>query len=143
MKRILFAVSSLLLMIWLSWYGKENDPTITLQMCLKEPRRYDNAIIEVGTEATVDSLTKDGFILKQMGKKIKVVGSDKDLKTGEYISLLAVFHNEGWLELKKIHVAKNRRLKILTSLLPVLLVFYFFFRHYRFHCQTFEFRRLI
>jgi len=136
-RRILTVFGLLILIVGLLWYGKAKNPTITLQMCLAAPQRYDGSLIEVGTEATVAQVIEDGFILRQMGKLVKVVGKANDLQVGEFVGLLAVFHRPGLLELKKIHVAKNRRTKIWVSVIPLVMVLLFCIRQYRV-----DFRRL-
>jgi hypothetical protein len=130
----------LLLLASLLWYGKVYNPEITLQMCLASPERHDGAMINIGTEVTVAEVLPDGFVIRQMGRTIKVMGNAPGLGIGEFISLQAVFHRPGWLELKALHVARNRRAKIWTSVIPMALILGFFFHRYRFDWRRFEFR---
>ncbi len=138
-QRILTVFGLLILIAGLLWYGKVKNPTVTLQMCLAAPERYNGSLIEVGAEATVAQVIEDGFILRQMGKRVKVVGTVNSLQVGEFVGLLAVFHQPGWLELKKIHVAKNRRAKIWFSVIPLIIVFFLCARQYRIDLSRFEF----
>lgn len=93
----------------------------------------------VGTEVTVHEVMPDGFTIKQMGKVVKVFGMAESVSPNEYVYLQAVFHKGPWLDLKKIHVAKYRRLKIVTSVVPVVFIFFLFFREYKFNFVKIEF----
>ena len=108
-------------------------------MCLKEPERYDGTVISVGTEATVAETLPNGFILQQMGRRIPVYGTVPDVAENEFVNILARFHQEGFLELEKIYIAKYRRLKIIASILPVFLVVFLFFKTYRFDFRSYQF----
>ena len=138
-KRILFVILLLFVQAGLIWYGRVYNPAITLQQCLADPERYDSARIEVATEAVITAISDDGFMLRQMGKEIKVVGHSPDLRAGEFVSLTGIYHKEGWIESDKIHVAKKRRVKIAASLLPVLVVLVLFGKKFTFNLRRFEF----
>jgi hypothetical protein len=129
----------LLLMLGLLAYGKLFNPAVTLEMCLEDPERFDGKLIGVGMEATVVELLSEGFIIREMGKTIKVIGTAEDIKPGDYITISAVFHKEGWLDLKASYVATYRRLKMVVSLFPALLIIASFFIKYRFDFVQFEF----
>lgn len=113
-------------------YGKMANPAVTLQMCLRQPSRYDGQVIQVGAEATVVAIRQDGFVIRQMGKTIPVIGGNEGIVIGDFVSLIATFHSTGFLELHESYVARYRRLKILVSILPVLLIGYLFFKRYKF-----------
>ena len=138
-KRFIRTLGLALSLIGLSLYGKVFDPTVTLQMCLRAPEKYDGALIEVGTEATVGDVLADGFTIRQMGKTVRVVGRSEDVAPGEYVNLLAVFHDGPWLELRRLHVAKYRRAKILLSAIPAVGVILLFLYRFRFDIHRFEF----
>ncbi|NIA30166.1 MAG: hypothetical protein GWP06_09675 [Actinobacteria bacterium] len=137
--RIMQVLVLALVLLALSLYGKYFDPTITLQMCLQNPQKYDGALIEIGTETTVREILADGFTIEQMGKVVKVVGKTDNIFPNEFVSLQVVFHKGPWLELKKSHIAKYRRVKIAVSVIPVLFVFVLFFREYKFRFRKFKF----
>lgn len=101
-------------------------------MCLKDPLRYDGQEIGVGTEATVVEILPDGFLLHEMGQTIRVEGDPQNASQGDFVRMRAVFHKQGYLELKHLYVAKGRRLKILVSIVPALLILFFVLRTYRF-----------
>lgn len=137
--RILKALVLALVLLALSLYGKFFDPTITLQMCLQNPQKYDGALIEIGTETTVKEILADGFTIEQMGKVVKVAGKTENISPNKFVSLQVVFHKGPWLELKKSHIAKYRRLKIAVSVIPALFIFFLFLREYTFRFNRFEF----
>jgi len=137
--RILKVLVLALVLLALSLYGKFFDPTITLQMCLQNPQKYDGALIEIGTETTVKEILADGFTIEQMGKVVKVAGKTENISPNKFVSLQVVFHKGPWLELKKSHIAKYRRLKIAVSVIPALFIFFLFLREYTFRFKRFEF----
>jgi hypothetical protein len=122
----------LLVLIALIWYGATHNPTVTLAMCLARPDRYDGRRIEVANETIVQDIFADGFTIRYLGHIVTVKGDTTGVKKGEFLSLVIVFHKEGWLELEKFHIAIYRRWKIWVSVLPVILFAILFFRQYRF-----------
>ena len=122
----------LLILAGLLYYGHRFNPEIKLSMCLKNPTRYDGREIPVGTEARVIKRLADGFILQEMNHTIHVKGANQEISPGEYVRIRAIFHKEGYLELKRIYVAKGRRLKIFLSIVPAVLVLSLLFKIYRF-----------
>lgn len=127
-----------LILVGLVYYGYRNNPSVGLQVCLDNPLGYDGREIGVGTEATVVRRLTDGFIVKELGRTIRVEGNPQEASPGDFVRMRGVFHKEGYLELKQLYVAKQRRLKILISIVPVLFVLVLFFRTYRF-----DWRRLL
>ena len=101
-------------------------------MCLNDPLRYEGQEIGVGTEATVVEILPDGFLLREMGQTIRVEGDPQNASPGDLVRLRAVFHRQGYLELRHLYVAKGRRLKIALSIVPALLVLFLVLRAYRF-----------
>lgn len=123
----------------LIWYGKTYYPGITLSLCLTDPERYDGQFVEVGNGAIVQDISSNGFIIKQMGKQIKVQGNSENVIAGKYIYLYAIFHSPGWLEAKKIHVADKRQMKIWISILPIVVILFYFFKTFRFNLKNCKF----
>jgi len=127
------------ILVGLIVYGKAANRTVTLQMCLHNPEKYDGFTIDVGGEAQVVQVTEDWFTIRQMGRVVKVVGSHADIRPDEYVICQGVFHREGWLELIKVYVAVQRRYKILVSILPVMIVALLLLKDYGFDCSRFQF----
>jgi hypothetical protein len=132
MRRFARVAVLLMALVALIWYGAAHNPTVTLAMCLAEPERYDGRRIEVANETVVQDILDHGFTIRYLGKTILVKGETAGVKKGEFLSLIAVFHKEGWLELEKFHIAIYRRWKIWVSVLPVILFAFMFVRRYRF-----------
>ncbi len=128
-----------IVMLMLIIYGKVFNPAVNLEMCLNQPDKYDGQTISIGTEITVDKIFPDGFTIKQFGHIVKVKGHAENLAPADFITLSAVFHQEGWLELESYHVAKKRRFKIFLSVFPALFVIYLFFRSFAFDYKRFVF----
>ena len=122
----------LLFLSLLILYGYYFHPHVTLQMCLADPQKYTGSRIEVGNEALVHEIFKDGFSIKQQNRIVPVHGMSADVKINEFVIIDATFHELGWLEAHRIRVAKKRRYKIVLSVLPVLFILILFFKRYRF-----------
>ena len=138
--RLLRITLYILVMTGLLIYGKISYPVITLDMCFNEPARYDGITLSLGAAITVREIFADGFSIHQFGRIVKVKGDASGLAPGDYISIIAVFHKEGWLDLVDSHVARGRRYKILVSLLPAVLVLIFFCTSFTFDRNYYAFR---
>ena len=123
----------ILILAGLIHYGYRFNPEINLSKCLIDPARYDGREVAVRPEAKVIKRLPDGFVLQVMGHIIRVKGDPQNISQGDYVVMRAIFHKEGYLELKRIYVAKGRRLKILLSIVPAVLVLFLFFKIYRFN----------
>lgn len=130
-------------LVALVWYGYRFNPRVTLQMCLDDPLKYDGMEIGVGTEAKVTQLLPDGFIAKEVGHTIRVKGNPQNASLGDFVRMRAVFHKEGYLELKRFQVAKGRYTKIVVSIAPALLVLFLLFRTFKFDWRRMLFREKI
>jgi hypothetical protein len=109
-------------------------------MCLDDPLKYDETKIGVGTGAKVIELFPDGFKVKEVGRTILVKGNPEDASLGDFVRMRAVFHKEGYLELKRLQVAKGKYTKIVVSIAPALLVLFLLFRTYKFDWRRILFR---
>lgn len=138
--RWILILGLLLSLIALVWYGYRFHPRVTLQMCLDDPLEYDGMEIGVGTEAKVTDLLPDGFIVKEVGSTFPVKGNPQDASLGDFVRMRAVFHKEGYLELKRLQVAKGRYTKIVVSVAPALLVLFLLFRTYKFDWRRILFK---
>jgi hypothetical protein len=132
MMRFVRVAALLLALLALIWYGATHNPTVTLAMCLAEPDRYDGCRIEVANETIVQDIFAHGFTVRYLGNSVTVKGDTTGVRKGEFLSLVVVFHKQGWLELEKLHIAIYRRWKIWVSVLPVILFAILFVRRYRF-----------
>jgi len=121
-------------------YGKIGNPAVTLDMCFKDPARYDGKTLSLGAAITVKEILGDGFSIHQFGRVVNVKGNASGLTPGDYISIIAVFHKDGWLELVDYHVAKERRYKILISLLPMIMVLCFLCKSFTFDRNSYSLR---
>ncbi|MGQ9560087.1 MAG: hypothetical protein ACUVWA_06210 [Candidatus Oleimicrobiaceae bacterium] len=121
-----------MLLVALTYYGYRAFPEIRLADCLHDPARYDGALITVGTEATVERVLPDGFLVRQMGRVVRVIGDAGNARPGDFVRFRARFHREGHLTLEQLYVAKRRRAKVAVSILPALLVVALVIKTYRF-----------
>jgi len=122
-------------------HSHRNRPEIalTFRECLLSPEKYDNRELIVKNEAKTGEIFKDKFEILQGDDKITVVGPTEELKRNEFVTMRATFHKEGFLTVKEMHVHRFRRLKMVISILPVILVGWIFFRRYRFNLRKIMF----
>ncbi|MFC2092076.1 hypothetical protein ACFLTD_04815 [Elusimicrobiota bacterium] len=109
---------------------------VDIEKCLASPLVYDKKLIEIKHDAVVAGIKDDGFSIYVRGNMVHAVydGTDDSWKDslGEYISIRAVFHKEGYVEADAYHIHKQRRLKMAFSIIPVLIICFIFFKYYRF-----------
>jgi len=139
--RIIRVVIYAIILLFLIWYGHENNPAITLDRCMADPEKYDGISLTVGNEVKVYLVSEDGFVIQQLNRRMPVRGKVKELTPGTRVTISAIFHKEGWLELQDIHIVKHREAKIWLSIIPVALIAFLFFRYFRFHPKHFQFER--
>lgn len=113
-------------------YSQYRYGNLTLHECLTSPDQCDGASLKLGNNTRAGKVREDGFEILKGDNKITVIGSADGLKTNDYVEMIAVFHKEGYLELKDIYVRKLRELKIFISVMPVLFVLWLFIKQYRF-----------
>lgn len=140
MNRWLQFILLLFLLIFLSWYGAKNNPWTTLKDAQANPDVYDGRLINLFIFPRITALYADGFQIKQVdGLSIRVFGDTTGLRTGEFVGLQAIYHHEGFLTATRATVAKNRKYKIVLSLIPVVFVLLLFGKFYRFNVRKFQF----
>ena len=122
-KRPILLICLLVIMMGLSYYGKFHHPWLDLKTCLENPTEYHGRLVTSFDESSIGSIHSDGFLLLQKnGPSYKVLADTAGLKTGEFVGLTAVFHQEGYLRAVSLHVAQKRRMKMWISVIPALLV---------------------
>lgn len=121
--------------------------SVNIVKCLRDPEKYDKTLVEVGQDARVLDTGEDGFIIRHMNTKIKAfypkTGSGMKAEKaarGSYVSVLAVFYKEGYLEIERFHIHKHRKYKIFISLAVAVAFTVFFFCFYRFDAAKCVFR---
>jgi hypothetical protein len=137
-KRILTFFLLLFLLGGLSYYGTLNPPWLKLTSCLEDPEKYDGSLVTYFSEPRIQEITASGFILHTTSGTIPVLSDTSGLRQGEYIGLTAIYHKAGYLTATRWVISKNRRYKIILSVIPVCLVAFLFFRTFRWN-RRFEF----
>ncbi|MBN2103737.1 hypothetical protein JW835_06830 [bacterium] len=134
---ILFVL--IILLTGLCYYGGTHTPWLKLSTCLEHPEKYDGQRVTYIREPKIEKVTPEGFILNHGGDTLPVIADTTGLKANEYIGLVAIFHKEGYLEAVDMVISKNRRYKILLSVIPVLLTAFLFFRSFKINWKTMQF----
>ena len=132
-RHLAFKISFLTVAIGLSclYSYKTENSVVTLAECLANPDRFDNVPLSIGGGAKIGIVHKDRFQVVKGKNRIWVKGTAEGLVVNEYINLKAVFHKEGYLELEQAHLLKLRRLKMVLSVIPLLVITGLFLRTYR------------
>lgn len=120
-------------------YGRYEYPVISLQTCLQHPQRYDQKIINIGNEAVIEQVKEDGFFIRYLHHLIYVEGTASNLRVGEYVYLRARFIAPDRLSLIALHIAAGRRMKIWLSIIPAVVIIFWFFRRFRWRFTSFTF----
>ncbi len=131
----------LLSILGLCLYSYFFPPEITYQMCLAAPTRYDGYRLQLAREVKIAQVAKGFFEITQGGKnQLRIKGRlPRDINEGVSVSLVARFQKNGELELLDIRASHWRRYRIAVSVVAMLVVFFLFFRRYRFSWQQFLF----
>lgn len=137
--RIIIILLLTFVCIALSYYSAHHHPWITLTQCLENPELYNGQIVTGFHEPLIGKIYEDGFMLHHSdGDSIRVYADTTGLSKNEYISIKARFYKEGYLKAINIHVAKNRRTKIVLSTIPIFFLVFIFFKNYRFNIKNFQ-----
>ena len=114
------------------FYSYFASPLPSLRDCLSVPQSCDGKVLSTNAGGKVESVEAWGFWLRNRGQRIRVVGRAPDVRAGDTVFLEAVFHEEGYLELRQVYVSRYRQERIWVSLPAVAWVVWVFLRTYRF-----------
>jgi hypothetical protein len=120
-------------------WAHHNPPFPSIVQCLADPSGHDGAVVSTGSGGAVEAIEKSGFRIARKSGKVLVRGRAEGIKKGDFVFLEAVFHKEGYFELKRIYNSRYRHLRIAASLAGLLWVILIFFRSYRFDPSRFLF----
>lgn len=123
MIRLSAAIVLALLIAFLCAYGGLREPGATLDGCLADPAAHDGAMVYSPHESVIGRVTEEGFTLRWGGGEIPVRGTARHLKAGTYVGVRGIFHKQGYIEAREIHVGRFRRLKMLASVAGAAVVF--------------------
>lgn len=126
-------------LISLSFYSAHFHPWIELKDCLQNPQKYDGQLVTSYKEPMIGEIYPDGFqLIQKQVTSIRVYSDTTGLSTGEYVGIRAVFHKEGYLVATNLKIARNRRVKIWISVIPVLIICSFLTYYYRLNIKTLQ-----
>jgi hypothetical protein len=126
-------------MMGLSYYGKFHHPWLDLKTCRENPAQYHGQLVTSFDEPQIGPINSDGFqLIQKQSPPIRVLADTTGLVSGEFVGLTAIFHQEGYLKVISLHVARKRRSKIWLSVIPALFVGVLILRHYRFNWKKRE-----
>lgn len=97
-------------------------PYPTLLEVLADPQRFDNRRLALIVECHVAGVTPSGFILQQMDSKILVRSDEKEVHVGDDLVIEGIFHAPARLDVLRMRIASRRRMKMVISVVPALLV---------------------
>ncbi|MDP8235721.1 MAG: hypothetical protein P9M08_05015 [Candidatus Erginobacter occultus] len=133
----------LLLFPSLAWYSNRENRFLSFAECMRDPTRYQGAEVSNFLEPRILDVDDRRLLISQPDGPLEIripKGFDgvfpegaeiAELKPGDSLEAVTVFRLPGYLELKAIRGAPLRRLKIVLSILPVLLVGFILLRTVR------------
>lgn len=121
--RLAAAIALTALVVFLCTYGGLRGPWTTLDECLADPAGCDGAEVYSPHESIIGRVTGEGFTLRWNGREFPVRGSARHMKPGTYVGVRGIFHHEGYIEARAIHVGRFRWLKMAVSVVGVAVVF--------------------
>ncbi|MFC2061951.1 hypothetical protein ACFLUV_05510 [Elusimicrobiota bacterium] len=140
--RVLKIFSCILLLIIMGLWNLNNSVEIKLSDCLADPAAYNLTELKIANDAVILNVKYNSFTILSRGNTIpvKITGNQRinESAVGRYISLAAVYHKEGYLEMKKYHVHYFRRIKMLVSVIIAAIISIIFLLNYRF-----DFKKLV
>jgi hypothetical protein len=138
-KRSIALILLILSILTAATYTAYHHPWIKTSDCLKAPEAHDGRLVTRYEEPVVGHIYADGFQLLQKNEpSIRVYSDTTGLRSGEYISLTATFHREGYLRAVSFRIARHRRYKIWLSVLPVILIGLGLLHYYRIQWNPFQ-----
>ncbi len=123
-----------MLLILLAWYASASQNILTFSRCLADPEGCNGKEVPIFLEAHVLEITPDLIRISQPDGPLDVVippGFDgmvpagtslEDVKPGQSLEAVTVFRLPGYLELKAFRSARLRKMKIIISIFPVIVV---------------------
>jgi len=137
--RFIIFPTLIIILIAVCYYGGSHAPWLKLSTCLENPEQYDGRLVTYIREPKIEKVTSDGFILKHGGGTLPVLADTTGLRANEYIGLTAIFHQEGYLEAENLVISKNRRYKIILSIIPVFLITILFLQNFKINWKNIHF----
>jgi len=121
----------------LGYYNTRTSPWISVADCLEDPEAYDGKLVTRYREPLIGEIFADGFqLIQKNAPSIRVYADTTGLISGKFVGMRAVFHKQGYIEVRSLHVAKRRRYKIWISVLPVFLVGFLCLKTFRWNQKT-------
>jgi hypothetical protein len=102
--------------------AERTRPYPSLAEILASPEKYDGALIGLTIECKVEEVRAGGFILRQMGARMFVRTPEEDVRSGQDVAVEGIYHAPGTVVVTRMRVARERRLKMAISVVPVIVV---------------------
>lgn len=122
------SVSIIALLGWWSWYS-DSEPS--LREVVTNPAAFDGHQVSIGSEAIVESVESEFFVIRVLGFQIRVTGAVHSSQIGEFVFVRGTFQPpprgtdcHGLIEPAEYRIARGRHAKIWLSVIPVLWIGY-------------------
>lgn len=102
--------------------AEQTRPYPNLAEVLDSAEKFNGRQIALIVECRVGEVTPDGFILKQMNAEVLARTLEKNFRSGDDVVIEGNFYAPATLEVKRMHVSSNRRVKMAISVVPVIVV---------------------
>lgn len=106
---------------WSYWAGPQQH--FYAVDCLKQPTACAGKSV-LAAVAKIQMLQADGFLIETQGREFFVRGRAAGLEPGKYIDVKGVFRASGELELETYHLHRERQIKLMVSIIPLVILTY-------------------
>ena len=115
-------MSGALCLLALGIAAEQTRPYPNLAEVINNAEKFNGRQIAIIVECRVGEATPDGFILKQMNAGVLARTLEKNFRSGDDVVVEGIFYAPATLEVTRMHVASNRRVKMAISVVPVIVV---------------------
>ncbi|MBI2663179.1 hypothetical protein HYX15_01465 [Candidatus Woesearchaeota archaeon] len=106
----------------------------------KYPEKYDGVLTE--QYGKIEEIREDGFILALGNEKIFVKSANVRKPIYGTVSVVGIFHKEGFIELKDIHYFDYNTTKYVISIIGLIIFLVIFFKEWKITSRGFKYARL-
>jgi len=127
--------------VYAAWRGPKNE--ITSWQAVNDPQKYAGREISGGYNRVVGG-EGEYLAVAPFGHLVNLkVPSDFVAERGAFLSYKGKVNSQGYVDVGKIYLHKERGSKYFLSLIPLVLILIWFFREYKFDWKKFYFKKIV
>jgi len=106
----------------IGYAAEKTRPYPTMAEILARPDRYHGKLVPLIGECRVEVMLPDGFVIRQMGARMRARTSAPDAHPGDDVVVEGTFRAPDSLEVTRLRIAAGRRWKMAISVVPVMVI---------------------